>query len=185
MIITWVVRVRTLSPDSVAKWPDSVAKWRQSPKVTLSPNRPFLYYCCHIYISESGGFSPEASEFFLNELMHFYWKFVLFWDTSYIPPRANQGGQDFIRKGGPIGPTLATALLSVWCWSYTVHTYVQYRIKSISSIHFFAWLACNWVVWTPCQWLSQPDSVTACTSYSTYYSIQRTRRLKQAWLSSN
>ena len=31
-------------PDRVAKWPDSVAKWRQSPKVTLSPNHPFLYY---------------------------------------------------------------------------------------------------------------------------------------------
>ena len=47
MIITWIyllVRVRTLRPDSIAKWPDSVAKWRQSPKVTLSPNHPFLYY---------------------------------------------------------------------------------------------------------------------------------------------
>ena len=26
VIITWVVRVRTFRPDSVAKWPDSVAK---------------------------------------------------------------------------------------------------------------------------------------------------------------
>ena len=32
-------------PDSVAKCPDSVANWRQSPKVTLSQNTQFLYYC--------------------------------------------------------------------------------------------------------------------------------------------
>ena len=44
MIIPWVVRVRTLRPDSVAKWPDSVAKWRQSPKVTLGQNPAFIYY---------------------------------------------------------------------------------------------------------------------------------------------
>ena len=44
MIITWVVRVRTLRLDTVAKWSDSVAKWRQNPMVTLAQNRPFLYY---------------------------------------------------------------------------------------------------------------------------------------------
>ena len=46
-VITWknlIVRVRTLRPDSFAKWPESVAKWRQSLKVTLAQNRSFLYY---------------------------------------------------------------------------------------------------------------------------------------------
>ena len=37
IVLPKVQRSRSLSPDSVAKW-------RQSPKVTLVPNAPFLYY---------------------------------------------------------------------------------------------------------------------------------------------
>ena len=64
----------------------------------------------YIYVYKNPGAKlPEASEFFLSELIYFHWKsFIL--ETFYILPQANQGGgQDFI-KGPDPGPMLATSL---------------------------------------------------------------------------
>ena len=78
---------------------------------------------------------PEASEFVLCELMHFYWKISYFrnFQRVYTAPGQPGGGQDFIRGPAPLGPTLATVLVL-----QNLTLFVTIFIKSEKNINKFS-----------------------------------------------
>ena len=92
--------------------------------------------------------------------MYFYWK-ISYLETFYIPPHANRGGGGIYQGAGPLGPTLATALGTLYSGPM-LNSSNEWKNKWIASRLRELWWRRGWAIeWTT--WTIWERSKSRCT----------------------